>query len=190
MLERFPDAEAGVTDRIREILKHARDVRQVIFGVSDTIRPKDGSVAAVAGGQTRSLMLRKRVLVVDADDEIRRNAHELLGRFGCDVETAHDAEECFLLARSYHYDAVLSDIRLPDRKGYEVFEELLKIDPLMPVLLMTGYGYDPTHSIVKARQAGCKSILFKPFKVDQLVTELEKAFTAPGDLDSAEPTAS
>jgi two-component system, sensor histidine kinase SagS len=190
LLERLPDADAGITDRIRAILKHTRDVRQVIFGVSDTIRPKEGSIAAVAGGQIRPLMLRKRVLVVDAEDEIRRNAHELLGRFGCDVETAHDAEECFLLARSYHYDAVLADIRLPDKKGYEVFEELQKIDPLMPVLLMTCYGYDPAHSIVKARQAGCKSILFKPFKVDQLVTELEKAFSSPADLDAADHAAS
>ena len=85
---------------------------------------------------------------------------------------------------------MLADIRLPDKKGYEVFEELQKIDPLMPVLLMTCYGYYPAHSIVKARQAGCKSILFKPFKVDQLVTELEKAFSSPADLDAADHAAS
>ena len=35
-------------------------------------------------------------------------------------------------------------------------------------ILMTAYGYDPTHSLVKARQDGLKHVLFKPFRVDQL----------------------
>jgi hypothetical protein len=33
---------------------------------------------------------------------------------------------------------------------------------------MTSYGYDPHHSLVKARQDGLKHVLFKPFRVDQL----------------------
>jgi DNA-binding NtrC family response regulator len=36
------------------------------------------------------------------------------------------------------------------------------------VILMTGYGYDTTHSLVRARQEGLKHVLFKPFRVDQL----------------------
>ena len=43
--------------------------------------------------------------------------------------------------------------------------------------LMTGFGYDPTHSIVKARQEGLKSVLYKPFRLDQLLTEVETAVT-------------
>jgi AmiR/NasT family two-component response regulator len=35
---------------------------------------------------------------------------------------------------------------------------------------------------VKARQAGCKAVLFKPFRVDQLISDLEKAFASPADL--------
>jgi hypothetical protein len=33
---------------------------------------------------------------------------------------------------------------------------------------MTSYGYDPSHSLVKARQDGLRHVLFKPFRVDQL----------------------
>jgi DNA-binding NtrC family response regulator len=44
----------------------------------------------------------------------------------------------------------------------------------LPVILMTGFGYDPSHSIVKARQQGLKSVLYKPFRVDQLLDEVEK----------------
>ncbi len=41
---------------------------------------------------------------------------------------------------------------------------------------MTGFGYDPGHSIVKARQAGLQSwaLLFKPFRLDQLLDTVEK----------------
>jgi two-component system, sensor histidine kinase SagS len=44
-----------------------------------------------------------------------------------------------------------------------------------PLILMTGYGYDPGHSIVKARQAGLRTnaVLFKPFRLDQLLEIVE-----------------
>jgi hypothetical protein len=37
---------------------------------------------------------------------------------------------------------------------------------------MSSYGYDPSHAIVKARQDGLKHVLFKPFRVDQLLDAL------------------
>jgi DNA-binding NtrC family response regulator len=160
--------------------------KALIQAVGDTIRPKAGHVSL--DSNIRPKMLNKRVLVVDSENDVRKAAHELLGRFGCHVETAHDAEECFLLARSCHYDAVIADIRLPDHNGFEVFEQLRQIDGNLPIILMTGYGYDPAHSLVKARQAGCTSVLFKPFRVDMLVTELEKTFTSPAELSEQSTT--
>ncbi|MGZ0173558.1 MAG: response regulator [Planctomycetales bacterium] len=177
LLENTVGADSGVTERLRGVLKYTRDIKQLIQTVGGTICPQTGT-SAMPDSDVRPLMNHKRVLVVDEDPEV----HQLLRRFGCDVETAHNGEECFLLARSYHYDAVLSDIRLSDFKGYEVFNQLKQIDPHVPVILMTGYGYDPGHSIVKARQAGCKAVLFKPFRVDQLISDLEKAFASPADL--------
>ena len=181
LIENTVGADAGVTERLRDVLKYTRNIKRMIQTVGGTF-PQRAGTSAMPDSEVRPLMQHKRVLVVDEDDEVRQAAHQLLRRLGCDVETAHNGEECFLLARSYHYDAVISDIRLPDYKGYEVFNQLKQIDPHVPVILMTGYGYDPGHSIVKARQAGCKSVLFKPFRVDQLVSELEKAFTSPADL--------
>ena len=181
LIENTVGADAGVTERLRGVLKYTRGIKQMIQTVGDTF-PHNTNQSVMPDSDVRPLMQHKRVLVVDEDQKVRQAAHQLLRRFGCDVETAHNGEECFLLARSYHYDAVLSDIRLPDFKGYEVFNRLKQIDPHVPVILMTGYGYDPGHSIVKARQAGCKAVLFKPFRVDQLVSELEKAFSSPVDL--------
>jgi hypothetical protein len=55
---------------------------------------------------------------------------------------------------------------------------MLRLQKLMlhvPIALMTGFGYDPGHSIVKARQAGLhrKAILYKPFHLDQLLSVTE-----------------
>ena len=83
------------------------------------------------------------------------------------------------MARSHHYDVVLTDISLPDMTGYECFCKILDIDDRLPVILMTGFGYDAGHSIVKSRQRGLKSVLYKPFRREQLLTEVEKAVTPP-----------
>ena len=57
---------------------------------------------------------------------------------------------------------------------------MLKLKEMMeavPMALMTGFGYDPGHSIVKARQAGLQAVLYKPFRLDQLLETVEQIVT-------------
>jgi CheY-like chemotaxis protein len=114
-----------------------------------------------------------RVLVADNDERVRRSAHGILGRFGCVVETARDAQEALTMARLSTYDVILADIRLPDLTGYDVYHRLRQAQPVAQVILMTSYGYDPEHSILKARQEGLRYVLYKPFRIDQLLESLE-----------------
>src|SRR5262249_49784944 len=114
-----------------------------------------------------------RLLVADNDERVRRTAHMILGRFGCVVETARDGQEALTMARLSSYDAILVTIRLPDLAGYEVYRRLRQAQPQARVILMTVYGYDASHSIVKCRQEGLRYVLFKPFRVDQLLDALE-----------------
>jgi len=113
--------------------------------------------------------------VVDADGQVREDAHQLLERYGCVVETSHKGEEAMRMVRSSggvgSYDVIISDIRLPDYSGYQLMLRLGKIMERVPMVLMTAFGYDPGHSIVKARQNGLhpKCVLFKPFRLDQLI---------------------
>jgi PAS domain S-box-containing protein len=181
ILERYIGHEPNVCDRLQRILKHTRDIKQLIQKVGETIAPH-GRRSSLPQRPERPKLRGKRILVVDEDDSVRRAAHELLGRFGCEVETAHNGEEAFLMVRSFHYDAVIVDIRLPDMTGFECFYQLREIHEHLSIILMTGFGYDPTHSIVKARQHGLKSVLYKPFRLDQLLNEVEKAVTTQPDL--------
>ena len=84
------------------------------------------------------------------------------------------------MARISSYDAILTDIRLPDINGYEVFHRLRHAQPKARVILMTAFGYDPSHCIVKARQEGLRNVLYKPFRVDQLLDALESPPAPPG----------
>ena len=131
-------------------------------------------------------MADARVLVVDADEAVRRAAHQLLDQQGATVETARDAQEAIALARQSTYAAALVDIRLPDLDGYETFRRIRDVQPGIPVILMTGFGYDPTHSIVKARKEGLRTVLYKPFHVDRLIEAVEQAIRAPAPLPSAD----
>ena len=125
-----------------------------------------------------------RVLVADDDERVRRAAHGLLGRWGCVVETARDGREALTMARLGSYDAILADIRLPDVPGYEAYRKLREAQPQARVILMTSYGYDPSHTLVKARQDGLRHVLFKPFRVDQLLNAL--TFSDEKDKETAE----
>jgi CheY-like chemotaxis protein len=123
-------------------------------------------------------------LVIDADEQVRTSAHCLLERAGCVVETAHEGHEAILMVQSCKttetpYDAIIADIRLPDIGGYDLLIQLKQLVEDPPLILMTGFGYDPGHSIVKARQAGLRAnaVLFKPFRLDQLLEIVQATVT-------------
>ena len=77
------------------------------------------------------------------------------------------------------FDLIVSDIQMPDRNGYEVFAAARKHCPGVPVILMTGFGYDPHHSIVRASQEGLQGVLFKPFEIELLLNQVRDALTNP-----------
>ncbi len=174
VMERYIGHEPEVVERIQRILRNARDIKQVIQEVGKTLAPAHAQPQIE---EDRSLLRGKRVLVVDADETVRSAAHALLERYGCVIETAHDGAEAIFMVRAApgsDYDVIIADIRLPDMKGYDFMLKLREIIDPVPLVLMTGFGYDPGHSIVKARQAGLQAVLYKPFRLDQLLSTIEQ----------------
>lgn len=171
ILERWIGHEPEMAEKLRKIIASARVIKQNIQKVGEDLAPA-GNPLAFANKEA-PLRLGRRILVVDNDERVRRSAHSVLGRLGCVVETARDGKEAVTMARLNSYDAILADIRLPDLSGYDAYRALRQAQPNTPVILMTGYGYDASHSIVKARQDGLRTILYKPFRVDQLLGALQ-----------------
>lgn len=183
VMERYIGHEPDVVQRLQQILRNARDIKQVIQKVGQAMAPAEAQPSA-ARVEPRPILVGRRVLVVDADESVRTAAHALLERYRCIVETAHDGVEAQFMVRSLasdqHYDAIISDIRLPDMSGYELLLKLKEMMTLVPMALMTGFGWDPGHSIVKARQAGLQAVLYKPFRLDQLLSTVELLVTGAG----------
>jgi CheY-like chemotaxis protein len=91
------------------------------------------------------------------------------------VDTARDGQEALGLLGRGGYDLVISDIRMPGATGYEVFSAARAACPRARVILVTGFGYDPDHSVIQAKQEGLAAVLLKPFKVKQLLDECRSA---------------
>jgi FixJ family two-component response regulator len=64
--------------------------------------------------------------------------------------------------------------------GYDFMLKLQALMEAVPLVLMTGFGYDPGHSIVKARRAGLQAVLYKPFRLDQLLETVERVIATGG----------
>jgi CheY-like chemotaxis protein len=120
----------------------------------------------------------RRILVADDEDIIRNTIADVLTRTGALVVTARDGDEAVAMIHSQSFDLVLSDIKMPYRNGYEVFAAARAVNKACPVILITGFGYDPDHSIVRASREGLAAVLFKPFKVEQLLENMHKALGA------------
>ncbi len=117
----------------------------------------------------------RSILVVDDEEIIRDTVSDVLKGFGCDVQSAQDGDVAIKILGESSFDLVLSDIKMPHNNGYEVFAAAKERNANCPVILMTGFGYDPNHSIVRARREGLAAVLFKPFKVEQLLGEIRTA---------------
>ena len=193
VMEDYIGHSPEMVDRIRRILKNARDIKQTIQQIGQRLTPLEAVPPGVSSDE-HALLRGKRILVVDEDNTVREDAHTLLERYGCVVETARGGDQAVLMVRDAgqndKYDAIISDIKLPEFSGFQLMMRLKEIIDPVPMILMTGFGYDPGHSIVNALQNGLhpKARLFKPFRLDQLIdvvkTVLEAGGAAPKDSDS------
>ena len=70
--------------------------------------------------------------MIDGDEQVRKSADQLLGKCGCNVETAHAGELALMMIRNCGfengYDAIIADIRLPDIGGYDLLMKLKNVD--------------------------------------------------------------
>src|SRR5713101_4555075 len=118
-------------------------------------------------------MMQERILVVDDDEGLLRLLTMRLSAMGFAVTTCTTCEEALVVAKREVFDLALTDLRLPDQDGLSVTEELLRIHPGLPVLLLTAHGSIP--NAVEAMQKGAFGYLTKPFDDKELQATLEKA---------------
>ncbi len=166
-----------VRDRLRSIVANAARVRDSVKELTDS---KPGVIGAQSATTRRidPILEGRRVLLADDEEMLRETVRDVLTGYGCTVCTASDGGAAIDLISKQPFDLVLSDIKMPVKTGYDVFAAAKQANPCTPVILTTGFGYDPNHSIIRARREGLAAVLFKPFKVDQLLGEIRTALKA------------
>ncbi|HEY7517951.1 MAG TPA: sigma-54 dependent transcriptional regulator [Methylomirabilota bacterium] len=107
-----------------------------------------------------------KVLVVDDERSILLLLKEALSQWGYQVTVASSAADALGLLKSELFDALITDIRMPDMSGLELLREVKKQDESIEVVMMTGY---PTiASAVQALKEGAYDYLSKPLILDEL----------------------
>jgi len=162
--------------KLQQILENVTTVRRCLRQAAEGPRTVLG--AGQVQGEIDPLISGARILVADDEPNIRTTISDVLRKFRANVTVASRGQEAITLVQTREFDLVLSDIKMPDKSGYDVYAAVRKCRPNLPVILMTGFGYDPNHSIVRASQEGLAAVLFKPFKVDQFLAQLRKALAA------------
>jgi len=114
-----------------------------------------------------------RILIVDDEPEIRSFMSDALGVFGYHVGAAGDADEAFILVARTRFDLVMSDLRLPGLRGCDFAAKLRSIDPVLPLIMLTGSAPDD-EDLRRVREAGI-AVLHKPVQLPQLQTALSEA---------------
>jgi CheY-like chemotaxis protein len=190
ILDELSDPLKEINTLAENLAKENPEIGQKIIDAASTVQQR--LEACTAGPQTiidadranfikpDASLMGKKVLIADDEETVREGVEAVLLKLGCKVTVCIDGLQTIDKLKEAHrkdspYDLIISDIRMPGCNGYEVFSAATELWPDQAVVLMTGFGYDPHHSIMRASQQGMHTVLFKPFRTDQLIEIIKKA---------------
>ena len=118
-------------------------------------------------------MSAARLLVVDDDQNLLELAKARLNSANYDVAVAVDAEEAIKATTTRNFDLSIVDLRIADQDGMTLMERLRRVNPGMPVIILTGHAR--IESAIEAMKRGAYTYLTKPFDPRELVLQIERA---------------
>lgn len=116
---------------------------------------------------------RVSVLVVDDEPVLRELVSFILHDRGFDVMTAESGDVAYRMVLDSHYDAIVSDVRMPNGTGIDLLNKLSALDERPAVFLVSGYS---EISLDDARRLGAKDLLNKPVDYDSLCSAIYHSY--------------
>ena len=113
--------------------------------------------------------MKRRILLVDDERSIRESLRKLLQGDECEVVLAEDGQEAIAKHGLERIDLVLLDLNMPRQDGWAVLEWLAEINPLLPVIIITGR----CHQSDLAEAAGADALMEKPLDVPALLQTIQ-----------------
>jgi DNA-binding NtrC family response regulator len=113
-----------------------------------------------------------RLLIVDDENDLTDLLSQILGSEGYEIATAADGDEAIRILGDESFDAVLLDIMMPNRNGFEVLKYITKHHPATKTVMLTGYA--DLKSAVEAKQLGAVEYITKPYKLQTILSTLHR----------------
>lgn len=114
-----------------------------------------------------------KILIVDDDSNLLEIIKMRLESADYEVVTALEEEDALKAVREQAFDMSIIDLHLAKRNGISVMEDVHKIIPDIPVIILTAYG--TAESAVEAMKKGACNYLTKPFDPGELLFQINKA---------------
>ena len=138
----------------------------------DSQRPRTDRPVPMASAAPRPHG-RMRVLVVDDEASIRDLLSKTLALAEYDVDTAPDGATALDRMRTYSYDLLIADLKMPGMDGLTLIKQAKRLKSDLPVIIITGYSTES--SAIEAVNLGVDGDLTKPFRVPQVLAAAAKA---------------
>jgi len=119
-------------------------------------------------------MQEHSILVVDDEPEMRAALSHSLSRSGYSVESASSGFEALEKVKKDEFGIIITDIKMPEMSGMQVLEQVKKISPHIPVIIMTAFG--TINNAVEAMKEGASDYIIKPFSSEILDETVKKVF--------------
>lgn len=116
-----------------------------------------------------------RILVIDDEEDFRFILSRALEKEGYRVQAVETGVEAVRAMKSQRFDLALVDIKMPEMGGRETIKEIRKLDPQLPVLLVTGSPDWPDREL----RAAAQGWIYKPFRLAQLRSMVRKLLEQP-----------
>ena len=120
-------------------------------------------------------MENERILIVDDEEGLLQLVKMRLTAMGFGVTGCTTGREAIDAAKKNRFDLAITDLRLGSEDGLDVTEELLRIHPGLPVIILTAHGSIP--NAVEAMQRGAFGYLTKPFDDKELKAKIEEGLS-------------
>lgn len=129
------------------------------------------SVSATAGQA-----IHKRILVAEDNKVIQDLVSRFLKQVGFVVVTAENGIEALAVFEESYFDLVLTDYKMPIMDGFCLAGHVKERSPRTPVILLT--GSDKVNVLQKMKTGPVDSVVFKPFKLEDLQRTIQGALTS------------
>ena len=111
-----------------------------------------------------------KILVVEDERKVASFIKQGLEEEGHAIDVAIDGEQATMMAHVYEYDAILLDVMLPKKNGFQVAAELRREGRNTPIIMLT--SRDASEDVVRGLDAGADDYLAKPFQFEELLARL------------------